>query len=147
MMWNYTDSIHYVGIGQGIALAYARNGIRNLVLTDLSTSHLSSTIAQLKAANTNINVLPLQANVASEQEVNSAFQKAAEAFGRIDVAVNVAGVGGAAQATTDIEESEWRRVVNINLDGVWRCQRAELKVMVGQESVSFSIRSRDLTCS
>jgi NAD(P)-dependent dehydrogenase (short-subunit alcohol dehydrogenase family) len=106
-------------------------------LTDLSTKHLSSTIDKLRSVDSNIQVLPLQANVASEKEVDNAIQQTIDKFGRIDVAVNVAGIGGAAFRTSECEESEWRKVMDINIDGVWRCQRAELRAMLKQEYVCF----------
>lgn len=114
-------------------MSYARHGIRNLCLTDLSTKHLSSTIEKLRAVDSSIQILPLQANVASEKEVNDAVQQTVEKFGRIDVAVNVAGIGGANFRTSECDLNEWRKVMDINIDGVWRCQRAELQAMLKQE--------------
>ena len=75
----------------------------------------------------------MEVNVCSEKDVNEAVKKSVERFGRIDVAVNVAGIGGAPKRTSELEESEWRTVIDVNLDGVWRSQRAELRAMLAQE--------------
>lgn len=63
---------------------------------------------------------------------NSVFETVKK-FGRIDVAVNLAGIGGNGKMTHDNDETDWMKVVDINLNGVWRSQRAQLKVMMKQE--------------
>lgn len=61
----------------------------------------------------------------------------ARAFGRLDVAVNNAGTNGSGKLTHETEDEEIDRVLDVNLRGVYRCQKEELAVMVKQEYVSF----------
>lgn len=97
---------------------------------------------KLREIDSTIQILPLQANVASEKEVDDAIKQTVDKFGRIDVAVNVAGIGGANFRTSDCDLSEWRKVMDINIDGVWRCQRAELRAMLQQAYAFVSNRSK-----
>jgi len=57
-------------------------------------------------------------------------------FGRIDYAVNVAGTIGKFLATEEVEFEEFRRVQGINVDGVFLCEREELRCMLGQDEVA-----------
>lgn len=54
-------------------------------------------------------------------------------FKRIDVALNIAGIGADGKKTHETESESWDKVVDVNLNGVWRCQRAELRAMLQQE--------------
>jgi NADP-dependent 3-hydroxy acid dehydrogenase YdfG len=65
--------------------------------------------------------------------VESSVALAVKKFGRIDVGVNVAGIAGAGKTTAESEEMDWAKVIDINLNGVWRSQRAQLRVMLKQE--------------
>jgi NAD(P)-dependent dehydrogenase (short-subunit alcohol dehydrogenase family) len=75
----------------------------------------------------------MELDVCDEKAVESCVKKTVEIFGRIDVGVNVAGISGAPAKTSEMEEEGWRSVIDINLNGVWRSQRAELRAMVLQE--------------
>ena len=80
-------------------------------------------------------VLPLVMDVRKLDEVKQGIALAAAKFGRVDIAVNNAGVGGQNERTHELDEDEWQRVIDINLNGVYRCQKEELAVMIGQEYV------------
>jgi len=54
-------------------------------------------------------------------------------FGRIDVAVNAAGISGDIAKMGDQETENMHRVLGVNLKGVWFCEKAEIEVMMGQE--------------
>jgi len=47
----------------------------------------------------------------------------------------VAGIGGNGEPTDRMSEEDWGKVLDVNLSGVWRCQRAEIRVMLDQEYV------------
>jgi len=74
------------------------------------------------------------ADVADRHAVNAAFAQVVEAFGRIDVLVNNAGVSGTVDATICHETTveEWDRVLAINTRGPFLCARAALPVMLAQ---------------
>ncbi|CAK7244167.1 MAG: hypothetical protein STHCBS139747_005702 [Sporothrix thermara] len=123
------------GIGQYTALAFAREGITNLALADVNLEALEASSKALKEQYPNVNVLNLQVDVQSGEQVKATVAQVVAKFGRLDIAVNNAGIGGSGKPTHEMDEEEWRRVINIDLDGVWRCQREELAVMMGQEDL------------
>ena len=79
-------------------------------------------------------VLLLQMDVASEDSVSRAIASTVSSFGRIDIAVNNAGISGVFSPTQAAPWEDWERVYNINFHGVWRCQKYELQQMVRQEA-------------
>lgn len=54
-------------------------------------------------------------------------------FGRVDYAVNAAGVLGASKRSHEMSVEEFDNVLNVDYRGCWLCSREELKYMVGQE--------------
>jgi NAD(P)-dependent dehydrogenase (short-subunit alcohol dehydrogenase family) len=75
-------------------------------------------------------------DVRSEEAVSAAVEAAVARFGRIDVLVNAAGVGGGG-TTHELPESEWDRVVDINLKGSFLVAKQVLRTMVTQRSGSI----------
>ncbi|KAI0136625.1 3-oxoacyl-reductase [Xylariales sp. AK1849] len=121
------------GIGLQTALAFAEHGIQNLALADVNKEVLTASIKSLKERYPNINVLQLHIDVRNEQEVQSGIAEIVEKFGRLDIAVNNAGIRGPVSNTDETGEAAWANLVDVNLTGVWRCQKEELRVMKGQE--------------
>jgi NAD(P)-dependent dehydrogenase (short-subunit alcohol dehydrogenase family) len=72
-------------------------------------------------------------DVRNEEAVAAAVQAATERFGRIDILVNAAGVGGGGPAH-ELDANEWDRVVDINLKGSFLVAKHVLKQMVAQGS-------------
>jgi 3-oxoacyl-[acyl-carrier protein] reductase len=75
-------------------------------------------------------VLALAGDVSSSADVNGAVARVEEELGPIDVLVCSAGVPGASLKTVDVTDEEWKRVLAINADGVFFCNRAVLPGMV-----------------
>ena len=123
------------GIGRYTALAFARHGISNLALADVNLGALETSSKELQAQFPHVTVLNLQLDVQSGDDVRAAVARTVSQFGRLDIAVNSAGIGGSGKPTHEVEEEEWRRVINIDLDGVWRCQKEEICVMRTQEDL------------
>ena len=72
----------------------------------------------------------LTTDVTNAEDVEALVRRAIDAHGRIDCAVNNAGVEGERNKTGDYGEAEWRRVIDINLTGVFLCMKYELPEMV-----------------
>lgn len=135
------------GIGTACALAFAREGCAGIALLDINTSGLSSTRDQIAALALPkpCHVLTYALDITDEAEVTRVINEAASTFGRIDYAVNAAGIaikhpGGAAFATTD----SWRRVLDINLNGTFYVLRAAAAVMLKQDPILSAIDGRPL---
>lgn len=120
------------GIGRATALAFAKYGVTRLSLADLDSSSLAATSKLLKGANPAIQILEHPLDVTDEGKVQAAIAKTATEFGRIDVAVNVAGIT-LSVPTHDCKTEDWRKVLGVNLDGLWFCQREEIRQMLAQE--------------
>jgi 3-oxoacyl-[acyl-carrier protein] reductase len=70
-------------------------------------------------------------DVTDEEQVTALMQAAARHFGRIDVLINNAGLGGTA-SVLDMTDEQWLRVLDVTLTGTFRCTRAALRQMVAQ---------------
>lgn len=125
----------WVGIGKHTALSFAKYGIQRLALADVNGKQLQSSIESLRERYPDIEVLSLQMNVRSAAEVKSGIAETIKKFGRLDIAVNNAGIGGSGNPTHEVEEEEWARVLDVDLHGVWRCQKEELATMMKQENL------------
>ncbi|EPE04495.1 short chain dehydrogenase reductase family oxidoreductase [Ophiostoma piceae UAMH 11346] len=123
------------GIGRYTALAFARHGISNLALADVNLGALETSSNELQAQFPHVKVLILQLDVQNGDDVRAAVARTVSQFGRLDIAVNNAGIGGSGNPTHEVEEEEWRRIINIDLDGVWRCQKEEICVMRNQDDL------------
>lgn len=78
-------------------------------------------------------LLTAQADVTSTEQVESLMKAAVEAFGRIDVLINNAGITSDG-LLTKMDEAEWKKVVDVNLTGVFKCTKAAVSYMIEQGS-------------
>lgn len=81
----------------------------------------------------------LSLDVTSTASVDAVVATVLEEHGRLDAAVNVAGVGGPSVRLHDYDDESWSRVLGVNLDGVFRCLRAELRAMVGRAGAGGAV--------
>jgi len=110
------------GIGLAVAEAFAANGA-NLALLDINPEGLARAGAGLKSAYPRIAVETICGSTTDENAVEGAFAQAEARFGGIDVLLNNAGIASN-KPTLDLSPDEWRRVVDINLTGVFLCAQA-----------------------
>jgi 2-dehydro-3-deoxy-L-rhamnonate dehydrogenase (NAD+) len=114
------------GIGQAIAERLLRDGA-SVCLWDIDSDALAEAKAELSAFGS---VATAQVDVTSAESVESAVQTTLAAFGKIDLLVNNAGIAGANAKLWDTTPEEWRRVVEINLNGPFLCCRAVVPQML-----------------
>jgi 3-oxoacyl-[acyl-carrier protein] reductase len=69
--------------------------------------------------------------VTNEEQVQQLVEAAVRRFGRLDVMINNAGLGGT-RSILEMADEEWSRVLDVTLTGTFRCTRAALKQMVAQ---------------
>lgn len=120
------------GIGRAAALAFARLGAR-VVLGDVSEDGLGETRALLDAAGIPAgDVRTARADVRRDEDLATLVALAAGSggFGRLDFALNSAGVGGVEARAADYPEDDWVRTLDVNLTGVWRSMRYEIPAML-----------------
>lgn len=121
------------GIGRATAEAFARHGISRLALADIDMQGLNKTKEIIKAQCPDAKVLELQLDVRHSGQVKDGLAEIAKKFGRLDIAVNNAGVAGLGKKTHEMTDEEWAGVADVDLFGVWRCQKEELAAMIEQE--------------
>jgi NAD(P)-dependent dehydrogenase (short-subunit alcohol dehydrogenase family) len=127
------------GIGQYTAYALARQGVRAFALLDRNA--LTTTISELKKLAPDAAILDFSLDVTSETAINDSVARTAREFGRIDYAVNNAGIGGTIAPSSQIAVSEFENILAVNTTAVWQCQRAQIRQMLTQDKRSASYRS------
>ncbi|PHH65377.1 hypothetical protein CDD81_2481 [Ophiocordyceps australis] len=123
------------GIGKCTALAMARHGASKLALCDYNADALDALVELLKASWPQVDAIKTVMDVRKAGQVHEAVAESVSRFGRIDVAVNSAGIIGPQAPLQSVEEDEWQGLLEINLSGVFRCQKEELAVMMKQEDL------------
>ncbi len=119
------------GIGRASAIAFAAAGA-SVALVDVDTDGLEGTAAAVKAAGQRAAVFA--ADVTDLRAVTAAVEDTVKVFGRLDAAHNNAGVPGPYVPLDEYEEEDFMRVLQVDLAGVWRCMRAEIRYMRAQRS-------------
>ena len=117
------------GIGRASALAFASAGA-SVALLDIDAEGLADTASAARAVG--IRVEALVADVRDLQMVTGAVGRAVEDFGRLDAALNNAGVPGPYLPLDEYSEEDFMRILQVDLVGVWRCMRAEIRQMRAQ---------------
>jgi len=115
------------GIGRAVALILAANGAA-VVVADLDESAAAAVVAEIEQAG---GVATAFVGDVSKPEVNEALVAAAQELAPLRIAVNNAGIGGANAATGDYPLDSWRKVIDINLDGVFYGVRAQIPAIAG----------------
>ncbi|GAA3564367.1 SDR family oxidoreductase [Amycolatopsis ultiminotia] len=115
------------GIGSAVAKRCLEEGAE-VVVSDWHERRLAEKAAEL-AETGKVHALPC--DVTREEQVQALIDGAVEQFGRIDVLINNAGLGGTA-SVLDMTDDEWSRVLDITLTGTFRCTRAALRQFVAQ---------------
>lgn len=114
------------GIGEGIALRFAREGAK-VVIAELDEQKGKSTATKIQGMKGEALVVPT--NVARVEDVNAMVDKTLEAFSRIDVLVNNAGIRHASPIV-EMPDEEWHSTLATNLTGVFFCLRRVAREMV-----------------
>lgn len=115
------------GIGEGIALRFAREGA-DLVLN--ANEKRIYDVAE-KVRDLGRRALPVVADVTVKAQVQELFARGIDAFGRLDVSVHNAGVITIARIS-DLSEEEWDSVMAVNTKGVFLCCQAAAEHMMKQ---------------
>jgi NAD(P)-dependent dehydrogenase (short-subunit alcohol dehydrogenase family) len=128
------------GIGRATAEAFAAKGAR-VVLAARRQDELDSLVAEIEARGGT--AIAIKTDVSVAKDVERMVARVMEAFGRLDYAVNNAGIEGQLSAIADLAEEEWDRVLDINLKGIFLCMKYEARAMLdrGQGGAIVNIGS------
>lgn len=118
------------GIGADAVRAFSEKGAK-VVLVDLSKENLEKTAAELNLQEGSYLLIP--ADVSKEEDVINYVNKAKEAFGRIDVFFNNAGIEGAIGKLSEYSTDIFNKVLDINVKGTFWGMKYVLQVMKEQK--------------
>ena len=115
------------GIGLATVLAFAAHGAK-VVVADVADGEAA--VCQIKQSGGD--AIFVKCDVSKADNVKKLVNKTLETYGRLDYAVNNAGIGGPAMTTSEYTKQDWNRVIGINLTGVWLCMKYEIQQMLKQ---------------
>ena len=118
------------GVGKATAHRFAREGAR-VVLFSRTPGPLDEAAADI--AREGGQALSMAGDVSHEEDVRALFQLAMDAYGRVDILVNCAGIV-LVRPFVDMDAETWDRVIAVNLRGTFLCCRQAFRVMMAQQS-------------
>jgi len=116
------------GMGRAISLQLAEAGC-NVAVSDIDASTAEDTAVAVKQLGRESVVLP--ADMGDLQDIDRMFRQAKDAFGRLDVVVNNAGVTKYLDIM-DVEEEDWDRIHRVNAQGVFFCMQRAARELIDQ---------------
>lgn len=114
------------GIGYGIALAFAKESA-NVVLADFDESTNENSAQEIEKL-TGSKCVAVKCDVSKKEEVDALVGTTMEKFGAVDILVNNAGIYPI-KPFSELTETDWDRVIDINLKSIFFCSQAGVKVM------------------
>lgn len=115
------------GIGQTIACAFASAGAKVACFDLREDGGLSETVTHIQSLGGE--AFAVAGDVRQLDDLRRAIAEVKTRFGRLDVALNAAGIANANPAL-EMESEQWQRVIDINLTGVWNSCKAEAELML-----------------
>jgi 3-oxoacyl-[acyl-carrier protein] reductase len=120
--------------GTGIGSAAARRCLEEgaqVMISDQHERRLAATRAELAEAHGEDAVAARPCDVTDEAQVQALIDAAVQHYGRIDVMINNAGLGGTSPIL-EMTDEQWLKVLDVTLNGTFRCTRAALRQLVAQ---------------
>ena len=118
------------GIGKAAAIALLQDGY-HVALAGRRKDRLEQAVSEAGPAGARGLVVPT--DVADPESVRALFARTKDAFGRLDLLFNNAGVGAPGVPLEDLTFEQWKSVVDINLTGSFLCTQEAFKIMKSQE--------------
>lgn len=118
------------GIGQATALRFARGGAR-VALFGRTLQTLGQVAAEIHTEGGD--ALVVQGDVAREESVKALFERVLDAYGRVDILINCAGVV-AVRPFVEMDVETWDQVLGVNLRGTFLCCQQAFRIMARQKS-------------
>ena len=134
------------GIGRATALAFAREGAR-VAVADIMQDAAQRTVTEIEAMGGQ--AMAIACDVTDDDAVKAMIAATVDAFGSLDCAFNNAGiapyqVNAGGQKIADVAPEAWRRLIDVNLTGVWLCLRHEVAQMRAQGSGGVIINTASI---
>ena len=126
------------GIGKAVALRAGMEGA-NVIVVGRNVERGNAVVDEIvkeegKAAF-------IQCDVTSKEAVKAMFEKITSDYGKLDVAINNAGIVGASKTVEELEDNDWLDVINANLNSCFYCCREEVKLMKDNGGAIINVSS------
>jgi meso-butanediol dehydrogenase / (S,S)-butanediol dehydrogenase / diacetyl reductase len=108
------------GIGEASAIALAREGAK-VSVGDVNVKEGQKTVQSIKEEGGE--AIFVECDVSKEEDARRLVEETVRSFGKLDVLFNNAGINPSEGSVVDMEVSDWRRIFQINVDGVFWCSR------------------------
>jgi NAD(P)-dependent dehydrogenase (short-subunit alcohol dehydrogenase family) len=115
------------GIGRATAIAFAKRGAQVVI-----AGWIEDTVTLQQIRDEGGTALFAKGDVSKSGDVAQLISQTIKTFGRLDYAVNNAGIEGANAVTHECTEENWDKTIGINLKGVWLCMKHEIPLMLKQ---------------
>jgi NAD(P)-dependent dehydrogenase (short-subunit alcohol dehydrogenase family) len=116
------------GLGEATAIRFAEEGAK-VVIAARRAEQSAQVVERIKALGGEAHFV--QADVSRAADAEAMVKSAVQKFGRLDCAVNNAGISGPRYTPiADVTEAQWDEVMNINVKGVWLCMKHEIPAML-----------------
>lgn len=119
------------GIGKACAIAATAEGA-TVIIADIENDTVQSTLAEINGDNNQASFF--NCDVSNMDQVKSTLEHIITTHGKLDVALNNAGIGGNPNPIALMTQAEWHNVLKVNLDGVFYCMHYELAQMETQKN-------------
>jgi len=116
------------GIGRAIAIEFVKEGAK-VVIADIDFEGAKRTVEDIKKLGGE--AIAVRVNVADPNDVEVMVKKTLDAFGKIDILINNAGIA-IQKPALEMTLDEWKKIIDVNLTGVFLCSQAVGRVMVKQ---------------
>ncbi len=122
------------GIGKAIALEFANAGY-SVVINARNEEELKQAAKDISNSIKDAGrIVSIPGDISQEPVCISLIESAVRQFGRIDVLVNNAGIGGESKKINELTEKDWDQVIDVNLKGAFLCTREAVKNMMKDEN-------------
>lgn len=115
------------GIGLACAMLYAANGAK-VVISDVNEAHGNEAVERIKSNGGE--AIFIKADVSKAEDCEALVQQTMDAFGRLDIAVNNAGIGGESKPIADMSIEGWNKVIGVNLNSVFYGMKYQIPAML-----------------